>query len=71
MTLIDKAEALAVMQKAVDGYGQKMRDAIDKKEKRDWQSMLFAAVDIQHAIAALEPSNLPDIDTFALENSNE
>lgn len=51
--MIRRGDALALMQRAVDGYGQKMRGATDKKEKRDWQSMLFAAVDIQSAITAL------------------
>lgn len=56
--LIRKEDALAVMQRAVDGYGQKMQSATDKKEKRDWQPMLFAIealVHIMQSIAALEP----------------
>jgi hypothetical protein len=46
-------EAAAVAQRGSDILGKRMRDAKDKKEKHDWQSMLFAAVDIQHAILAL------------------
>lgn len=48
----DITELLELLQRAVDGYGQKMRTATDKKEKRDWQSMLIAAVDIQQAVLA-------------------
>ena len=42
-----------ILQRAVDGYGRKMREAKDAKERRDWQSMLIAAVDIR--AAALKP----------------
>lgn len=47
---LDRVECL--LQRAVDGYGQKMRDAKNKAEKRDWQTMLIAAVDIQSAALA-------------------
>ena len=48
--LIRRGDALKLMQLAIDVYGQNMRGAADKKEKRDWQSMLIAAVDIRYAI---------------------
>lgn len=48
---IHKASAIA--KSGVEAYGAKMRVATDKKEKRDWQSMLMAAVDIEHAILTL------------------
>ena len=48
---IHKASAIA--NSGIEAYGAKMRAATDKKEKRDWQSMLIAAVDIQHAILTL------------------
>jgi hypothetical protein len=48
---IHKASAIA--NSGIEAYGAKMRAATDKKEKRDWQSMLMAAVDIQHAILTL------------------
>ena len=48
--LIRRGDALNLMQLAIDVYGQNMRDAADKKEKRDWQSMLFSAVNIRYAI---------------------
>lgn len=48
---IHKASAIA--KSGVEAYGAKMRAATDKKEKRDWQSMLMAAVDIEHAILTL------------------
>lgn len=48
---IHKASAIA--NSGIEAYGAKMRAATDKKEKRDWQSMLMAAVDIQHAIFTL------------------
>ena len=51
--LIRREDALELMRRGIDGYGQKMRDATVKAEKRDWQSMLFAAVDIGAAIRAL------------------
>lgn len=47
--------AALVAKRAIDMYGAKMRGTTDKKEKRDWQSMLFAAVDIEAAIRALAP----------------
>ena len=46
-------EAAEVAQRGADILGGRMRDAKDKKEKRDWQSMLLAAVDIKDAILAL------------------
>lgn len=46
--------AALVAHSGVNAYGAKMRAATDKKEKRDWQSMLMAAVDIEHAILALK-----------------
>jgi hypothetical protein len=46
-------KAAAIAHSGVEAYGAKMRGATDKKEKRDWQSMLMAAVDIEHAILAL------------------
>ena len=45
--------ASAIAKSGVEAYGAKMRVATDKKEKRDWQSMLMAAVDIEHAILTL------------------
>lgn len=51
--LIRRGDALKLMQLAIDVYGQNMRGAADKKEKRDWQSMLISAVDIRYAIRAL------------------
>ena len=51
--LIRREDAIALTQRVIDGYGQKMRDATVKAEKRDWQSMLFAAVDIDAAVRAL------------------
>jgi len=51
--LIRREDAIALMQRVIDGYGQKMRDATVKAEKRDWQSMLFAAVDIDAAIRTI------------------
>jgi hypothetical protein len=46
-------EAAAVARKGVEAFGAKMRAAPNKQEKRDWQSMLMGAVDIEHAILAL------------------
>jgi len=43
-------EAADIAEKGVEVLGLRMREAKDKKEKRDWQSMLFCAVDIKHAI---------------------
>jgi hypothetical protein len=46
-------EAAGVAHKCVKAFGAKMRAAPNKQEKRDWQSMLMGAVDIEHAILAL------------------
>jgi hypothetical protein len=46
-------EAAAVAQRVSDVLGEGMRNAKDEKEKRDWQSRLFVAVNINHAILAL------------------
>jgi len=46
-------KAAAIAHSGVEAYGAKMRAATDKKEKRDWQSMLMAAVDVEHAILTL------------------
>ncbi len=46
-------EAAGVAHKGVEAFGAKMRAAPNKQEKRDWQSMLMGAVDIEHAIIAL------------------
>lgn len=46
-------EAAELTQRGADIFGVRMRNAKDKKEHRDWQSMLFAAVEIKYAILAL------------------
>ena len=55
---LDRVECL--LQRAVDGYGQKMQAAKSKGEKRDWQTMLIAAADIQNAaLAAIRAGGKP------------
>lgn len=47
--------AADIAEKGVEILGLRMREAKDKKEKLNWQSMLFCAVDIKQAIIAAIP----------------
>lgn len=46
-------EAADAAQRGAAIFDVRMRDAKNWNDKRDWQSMLYAALDIQHAILAL------------------
>ena len=57
LEIISRTTLEATLQRYVDGYGQRMRDALSKQEERDWQSMLFAAVDIKESILSTFPKS--------------
>ena len=50
--------AVGVCQRAINGYAAKMQSSPNKAEGRDWQTMLFAALDIKHAIIENIPANV-------------
>jgi hypothetical protein len=50
--------AVNICQRAINGYAAKMHSSKNKAEGRDWQTMLFAAQDIKHAIIQSTPVNV-------------
>jgi len=50
--------AVNICQRAINGYAAKMHSSKSKAEGRDWQTMLFAAQDIKHAIIQSTPVNV-------------
>ena len=50
--------AVNVCQRAINGYAAKMQSSPNKAEGRDWQTMLFAALDIKHAITENIPADV-------------
>jgi Na+/phosphate symporter len=54
--------AVSVCQRAINGYAAKMQSSTNKAEGRDWQTMLFAALDIKHAIIENIPADVAALD---------
>jgi Na+/phosphate symporter len=54
--------AIYVCQRAINGYAAKMQSSTNRAEGRNWQTMLFAALDIKHAILENIPANVAALD---------